>query len=220
MTIVSDDREQQLGGAAIWKTAYRVLIITVLLSTGLARPGYAASGPMDQVRTSVDAIIGLMQTKELEISDKREKIRNIIASRFDFRLMAQRTLAVNWKKATDDEKKRFVELFTRLLQATYMGRIEAYSDEKVEYLSERIKGKQALVDTVVTGNSTKIPVSYKLRDKSGNGSWWVYDVVVEKVSLTSSYRSEFRELVKSKGISGLLDQLEEKLHSLEQVSTT
>lgn len=200
---------------------HRWLLVALLLMCGFTSPAQAeTSGPLAQVRTTVDSILSVLKKPGPDSTTKRNNITRLIAERFDFDLMAQQTLATNWKHATTDERKRFVELFSRLLQATYLGRIEAYTNEKVEYRGEKIKDMQAIVETVIISGNTEIPINYKLREKNENGSWRVYDVVIEKVSLIATYRSDYREVVNKDGINGLLTQIEKKIHSLEQGKST
>ena len=66
----------------------------------LASMALAADNATESVRTSVDAILGVLKDAGLDKPAKREKIRVIIAERFDFRAMSQRTLATNWRKAS------------------------------------------------------------------------------------------------------------------------
>jgi phospholipid transport system substrate-binding protein len=188
----------------------------LLLLTSLTAPySGAAQSPMQTVQTAVDAILGIVTDPELDKEKKRPKMRAIINERFDFRAMSQRTLATNWKKASEEEQQRFVELFAMLIQNSYIGKVEAYTSETVEYPAEDIKGRLAVVETLIITSSKEIPVDYKLYEK--NGEWLVYDVIIEGVSLISSYRSSYREIVKKDGFSGLFARMEEKLKELEEL---
>jgi len=126
--------------------------------------------------------------------------------------MSQRTLATNWKKATKQEKEKFIDLFSQLIENTYIGKIEAYTNEKVEYPGEKVKGNKALVETLIIAASADIPVDYKLYKKGD--TWWVYDVIIEGVSLISNYRSSYQEIVKKEGFDGLLAKMQEKIDEL------
>lgn len=188
----------------------------LLLSASLTVPySNAAQSPTQTVQSAVDAILGIVTDPALEKEEKRAQMRAIINERFDFRAMSQRTLATNWKKASEEEQQRFVELFAMLIQNSYIGKVEAYTSETVEYPAEDIKGRLAVVDTLIITSSKEIPVSYKVYEK--NGEWLVYDVIIEGVSLISSYRSSYREIVKKDGFSGLFARMEEKLKELEEL---
>ena len=174
-----------------------------------AAQAYAAPTATQQVSGTVDAILGVLRDEALGVDAKKDKIRALIAQRFDFRAMSQRTLAQNWRKASDAEKDRFVELYTRLLENTYFVMVEEYTNEAVEYRSEKIrKEKYAQVETAIVASDKEIPVIYRTRLK--NGEWWIYDVVVEGVSLISNYRSSYQQIAKREGISGLLAKMEAK----------
>jgi phospholipid transport system substrate-binding protein len=186
-----------------------VLVSFMMLLTESAIAGASAT---DAVHTSVDTIIGILRDASLDKPAKREKIRGVIAGRFDFRAMSQRTLAINWKKASTEEREHFVELFAELIQDSYIGRIEAYTNETVKYPGEKIMDNRAVVDTLILTSSAEIPVSYKLYQK--NGQWLVYDVNVEGVSLISNYRTSYQEIVKKEGFTGLLARMQEKVREL------
>jgi len=181
----------------------------VILLGCIASVSYASSSPKEQMKTSVDAIINILKNKELDQKTRRKKIRLIIKKRFDFWAMSQRTMATNWKKLSSREKKRFVTLFTRFLVNNYMKRIEAYTDETIEYPKEKIKENRAMVNTVILTKSVDIPVMYKMRLKKGE--WMVYDVVIEGISLIKNYRSSYKEIVKKKGLGELMTMLEKKI---------
>lgn len=169
----------------------------------------AVAGPAEQVQQTVDSILSTLTDESLDQDAKRSKISSLIRQRFDFRAMSQRTLATNWKKATSEEKERFMELFADLLEHTYMGRIEAYTDERVKYVGEKIEKRRALVDTLIVTANVEIPINYKLTQKGEQ--WLVYDVVIEEVSLIRNYRNTYREIVKKEGIGGLLAKMEKKV---------
>lgn len=119
-------------------------------------------------------------------------------------------LAVNWNQATPEQRARFVGLLTRLLEDTYVGAIESYTTETVRVGGERIRAEGAtVIVTILRRDGTDIPLLFKLR-KAGDG-WRAYDANIEGVSLVSNYRSSFAEIVKNRGVEGLLVHLEQKL---------
>lgn len=193
----------------------KFLMMAVALSFTSA--ALAASSPTDDVRTSVDAILVILQNGELDVQQKRADISKIINKRFDFRAMSQRTLATNWKKTSDEEKKQFTALFSQLIESSYVGKIEAYTNEKVEYPGEKVKGKKAVVETLILTSSADIPVNYKLYQKGDQ--WLVYDVIIEGISLISNYRSSYQEIMKDEGFDGLLNKMQAKIDELSSAAS-
>ena len=95
-----------------------------------------------------------------------------------------------------------------------MGRIEAYTDEKVEYIREKMEtDTRAMVYTQILAKSGNIPINYRVAKKGDQ--WLVYDVIIEEVSLISNYRSSYEEIIKKDGIEGLLSQMAQKVKDQE-----
>lgn len=188
------------------------LLIILLVSSLWVLPAFGAASPKAQVQVTVDQVIEVLRAGQLQGQARREALSKLIRARFDFVIMSQRTLGKYWKTATAAEQQRFVALFSDLLEASYIGRIEAYSDETVSYLEEKIEEDRAEVATLVRSAGTEIPIDYRLVQKSND--WFVYDVVVEEVSLIKNYRSSYGEIVRKEGFAGLFTRMEEKIAEL------
>ena len=172
----------------------------------------AVPSPRDQVKQTVDQVLEVLRNKSLTGQPRRETLSRLIRARFDFTIMSQRTLGKFWKEASPPEQARFVALFSDLLEANYVGRIEAYSGETVNYRGERVDGDLAEVDTSIHSGNINIPTSYRLVLK--NGQWFVYDVIIEDVSLIKNYRNSYGEIVRREGYAALFARMEEKIREL------
>ena len=190
------------------------LILAAGIALTVANIAAADASPTDAVRGSVNSILTLLQNKEMDQATRRKEMRKVISERFDFRAMSQRTLATNWKKASKEQQQEFVQLFAQLIENTYIGRIEAYTDEKVDFPGEKVKKKKAVVETLILTATADIPINYKVYQKK-NGEWWVYDVIIEGISLISNYRSSYQEIVKKEGFDGLIAKMKAKIKELE-----
>jgi len=166
--------------------------------------------PTERVRGAITEILSVLKNKNLDSDAKWIEVGRVIAEGFDFRSMSQSILATNWRTATPEEKRRFVVFFSQYLEATYRDKIEAYSNQRVEYMNETMRKDRAVVDTIIRTDSTQIPVSYKL--KLNDDGWYAYDVVIEGVSLVNNYRSTFNAIIKSEGIEGLLTDLQGRIN--------
>ena len=190
-----------------------LLIIFGVLVFGVPQ-AICATSPLEQVKATVNQVIEVLRQGELQGEARRKVLSGLIRSRFDFVIMSQRTLGQHWKKATAQEQDEFVRLYSDLLEASYIGRIEAYSDETVDYNSEKIDGDRAVVATVVHSRNTDIPIEYRMV-KQGD-DWFAYDVVVEDISLIKNYRSSYGEIVRKEGYAGLFARMREKIAELHR----
>jgi phospholipid transport system substrate-binding protein len=191
-----------------------ILFLAIVWFVFLTSLPYANAGePTDQLKQSIDAVIAVLTNKELNKPDKeaerRAEIRKIVYDRFDFREMARRALALNWRQRTPDEKKEFVSLFADLIEQSYIRKVERYSGEKVQYGEKYTYDHNALVRTkVITKTNTEIPIDYMLL-KEGT-KWLVYDVKIEDVSLVNNYRTQFEDIINSGSYKDLVSRLKKK----------
>jgi len=169
----------------------------------------ATVSPTDRVKQAVEGILVVLQDGKLAREDLWEQIGSIIRQRFDIENMAQSVLATNWKKATPEEKRDFIEFFSQYLENTYRNKIEGYTNEEVVFASETVRGERATVETSIVTETVDIPVVYKMRQNDGD--WYAYDVVVEGVSLVRNYRDTFAAIVRSEGMDGLLLNLQDSI---------
>jgi phospholipid transport system substrate-binding protein len=190
-----------------------LLLVFIGLAVVLGSSISWADSPQQRVESVVDEAILVFKDESLDWQEKKVRTRSIVLDSVDLRSMSQRILSKNWQKASDEERERFIQLFTELLETTYIDRIEDYSDERMEYVRERIKGDRAIVDTLFITKKKQIPINYKLIRKEGK--WWVFDIVIEEVSLISSYRETYSEIVMRDGIEGLLTRMENKIEELK-----
>lgn len=181
----------------------------LILLAALALPAAAQNAsPKTRVETTVNAILEILRDDSLGTEEARDLMRVEIGKTFDARAMSQSVLSTNWRDATEAQQDEFQALFMQTLENTYMGRLEAYTNETVEFRSEEIDNNRATVETVVLTGGNEIPINYKLRLRSDG--WFVYDVEVENVSMVSSYRETYRSVVRRDGLDGLLAQLRER----------
>ena len=171
-----------------------------------------AGPPTDSVRKTVDEMIRILEDPAWKKPEKKEARRKLleetIAQRFNFAEMAKRSLGAEWAKRTPEEQQEFAANFQTLLANTYIGRIEAYTGEKVQYLKELNDGEYAEVQTHVDTGKSVIDINYRLQQNSED--WRVYDVVVEGTSLVQNYREQFKRILRKDSFTGLSKQLRDK----------
>jgi phospholipid transport system substrate-binding protein len=190
---------------------YFISLCILVISSGAK----AAPAPTDAISETVNSILDTLRDKELsqpaKETERREKIGMLIRDRFDFKEMSKRSLARHWKKISPEDQKQFVSIFSDLLEASYIGKIEKYTDEKVTYDKEKLKGKgkYGVVSTSIVTKSVNIPIDYKLKLK--NDKWWVYDVVIEGVSFVSTYRSQYNKIIIKESFAKLIEKMNAQL---------
>jgi phospholipid transport system substrate-binding protein len=176
---------------------------------------FAGSEITSDVKQTIDKVLEIVSDAELKKNPllRREKLRDTIGLRFNYKQMVMRSLAKNYKSRTEKEREEFTGLFKRLLENSYASKIENYQDETINYVGEQVKGKYALVKTQIVRNDGTIDVDYKLINEEGR--WMVYDFVIEEVSLIRNYRSQFSKIIKTESYGALVSKLSKKIKDLE-----
>lgn len=201
---------------------HRHILLWVLVgSLGLAShvPWAAAGEPMEKVRQTVDTVLTIVNNKALQPQERRTQIRQAVLQRFGFEEMAQRSMGQHWRSLTPQQRQEFVELFTDLLERSYMSRIESYKagPQGVRYLKEGIEDDRAVVHTeILSERDLAAMVDYKLLHKDGD--WKVYDIVIEGVSLVNNYRIQFNTIILKDSYAGLVKQMRTKLAQEQAVT--
>jgi phospholipid transport system substrate-binding protein len=166
----------------------------------------------------IDAILDVLKTPELKGDEqkevRRQKIRDIVLQSFDFGRMAQSSLGRYWRRISPEEREAFTVRFQRLIENTYIAKLETYTNEQVVYLNEQRKTKKsreyAKVQTqIITADGTEIPIAYMMY-RQGSEPWLVFDINIEGVSMVNNYRSQFSEFLGQKSFTQLLEDIDAK----------
>jgi phospholipid transport system substrate-binding protein len=189
-------------------------LIALYAAVALVAAGLVAradEAPRLVVRQITDAVVAVLQNNSLSADQKRAKIEDTVKDYVDFETMSRLVLARNWSTLTDQQKKDFIEEFKQHLAVTYGKNVESYNNEKVQITGDRDEGRgDWTVQTKILrpAGGGDILVDYRLRQK--DGTWKIIDVVIERVSLVSNFRSQFQDIMANGGIERLLKLLREK----------
>jgi phospholipid transport system substrate-binding protein len=197
-----------------------VIVLAVAATTGFATSAFAGA-PTDQLRGQIDRVLKILQDPELmkenRTTDRRAAIRKVANDLFDFEEISRRTLGRHWQARSPEERREFAGLMTDLLEHAYIGRIETYSGEKVQFLGDSIDGDLATVRTkIVMKNGTEVPVDYRMINRGGR--WVAYDVFIEGVSLVGNYRGQFDRIIQRQSYAELVKALRAKQAEDIQIS--
>jgi phospholipid transport system substrate-binding protein len=199
--------------------ARSALMMVVVAGAGVLAAGPAQAGPpTDQVKTTVDEVLRILQAPEYQgdahTRERRKAIRETVSKRFSFEEMAKRTLGPHWAERSPAERSEFVRLLTDLLEASYINRIEGYSGEQITYVGESVEGDHAEVRSkVLTKGREQVPLNYRLL--KDDGQWKAYDITIEGVSLVNNYRTQFNRIINSSSYSALLSRMRAEAASVE-----
>lgn len=190
----------------------RISLMVVLVLS--AAPCAWAGPPTDQVRAYTDQVLKVLQSQVLSLPERRAAIAHIASEAFDVSETAQRALGVHWQQRTPAQREEFVKLFANLLEQTYVSRIDQYGGERIAYLGEQIDGDRAIVRArIETRDGTEVlPVESRLLFKGNR--WFIYDIVIAKMSLISNYRAQFERVIRTASYEDLVKRLQGRIELL------
>lgn len=194
-----------------------LLMVWMLLSGGERALASSENDPLVQVQKSVDEILLILQSEELQTPEKKDerkqRILTVVNRMFDFRGMARSSLGQNWNSLTTEERDSFVSLFASLIEQRYIGKIDAYSNQKVIYKNQRVRNNKARVYTAIIDKDLEIPIDYSLQ--MSQGKWLIKDLKIENVSLIANYRRDFNSIIRKEQFAGLVEKITEQLEKSE-----
>lgn len=145
--------------------------------------------------------------------ERARAIRQVIQRSFDFPYMAQNSLGASFNNLGPAQRQEFINTFSALFQASYTNLVLQFlKKETVKYGPETRDNHGVRVATTLMRTNDSIPVEYLLHQK--NGTWLLYDVIVDGVSILEKYRTGFAQEVKARSFDSLLSKMKTQLKAL------
>ncbi|MBC7787054.1 MAG: ABC transporter substrate-binding protein [Methylophilaceae bacterium] len=166
-------------------------------------------------RTSDDVLAIIKQDKDIQAGNT-QKIFSLaeekILPNFNFDTVSRLVLGKNWLRATPPQKAAFQAEFKSLLLRTYATALSKYKNQTIDYKPLKLLPADtvaAVKSQIVQSGAQPIELDYSL-EKQADGSWKVFDIVVENVSLVTNYRSQFSNEIRQNGLDSLTKKLADK----------
>jgi phospholipid transport system substrate-binding protein len=194
------------------------LFRSLFLAFGLFVSGFALaqSDPQITLQTSLDSLVEEFTNHRAEFEADKSKLyafaERSIDDYWDFAKMAQLVLGKNWRRISDEQKALFTEAFKGLLVRTYATAMFKYTGkESIELKAPIYKGKdnkRALVNASgsLGDGSEPIPLAFSMFLDT-DGQWRIYNVAAAGISLVTTYRSSYGQIIAAKGIDSLIDSI-------------
>jgi phospholipid transport system substrate-binding protein len=193
-------------------------LLVLSAAVGAAR-AYDTAPDVLVKNVTLEVIDIIQKDQDIQKGDRKKVVALIetkVLPHFNFQTMTASAVGRSWDKATPEQKTRLADEFKTLLVRTYASALASYSTQKFDFRPLRAKPTDTDVTVnvrVMQSGAQPVTIDYDM-EKRPNG-WKVWDVRVGGISLVANYRTEFDNLVRDKGIDGLLKALQVKNSSLE-----
>ncbi len=182
-----------------------------------AAAGAQPSVQSDHARAVVDAfhaaLLGVMREAEtLGYAGRQERLDPVIRQSFDLPLMARKAAGRHWKKLEEADRRRFVDVFSRLAVTNYAARFDGWSGERFETLGAAPAAQETLMVQTQLVKSDGEPVRLDYRLRRVRDGWRIFDVFLDgTMSEVALRRAEYSSMIRREGFEALLQAIEDKI---------
>ena len=184
-------------------------------ATAEAAGGPTATAAIDALHASLLDV--MKHAVALGYEGREQTLAKVIPNYFDVDEMARKALGeAQWKSASDEMRRRYLETFERFMVANYAGRFDGFSGQSFQTLGE-VQGPQNTVivkSRLIDPTDKNVDLNYRMHEVGG--AWKVIDVYLDgKVSELAMRRSEFVSIVKRQNLDALIVALDAKIAKLK-----
>lgn len=192
-----------------------VIALTPAASADTAKtelgPGELIDDVAHQVLKELDAHRAEMRKEPIKI---RKLVDEYLLPHFDTEYAAKLVLAKNWRTATPEQRKRFIEAFYQSLLQNYGEALLEFTPDRMTvqpYRGESNETTATVRTEIKRDNGSRVPVNYSLHKT--DAGWKAYDVTIEGVSYIKSFRTDFGAEIEQKGIESVIQRMESRQSS-------
>jgi phospholipid transport system substrate-binding protein len=176
-------------------------------------PNAASLGPQELVEQSAKRMLTELDANRAMYVKDPAKLDNLVGTillpDFDTEYAARLVLGQNWRTATDDQRKRFVDAFYHSLLRNYGAALVDFTADR--FVIMPYKGDPGATNATVhtqvkRATGEKVPVDFTLHKT--DAGWKAWDVVIEGISYVKSFRTDFGSEVQQKGLDEVIHRLE------------
>jgi phospholipid transport system substrate-binding protein len=175
------------------------------------------SGPTEVIQTFNETLLDAMKrAEELGYSGRYKLLEPIIKDAFALPFMAAQSTGRYWKTLKEEDRSLFITTYTDWTIATYAGRFNGYSGEKLNLVSGSapVQGTVTVISSLIKQNNEEVRFHYLFRKI--DGVWRIVDIQISGVSQLALTRAQFVGVIKDKGFNGLISMLRDRTGDLEK----
>ena len=155
-----------------------------------------------------------VNSRKLEPEKRTQKIKELINQYINLDFMARATTGSFWKKATDNQRKKYKDALFNQIINTIEDHLNTLATLSYKPVNSELRGKKLVYITGKIEDPNKIEPTINLLWKlAGNkdGKFLVLDLEIEGISLVSSHKAETMSILrKNRGdFSILISKLKE-----------
>jgi phospholipid transport system substrate-binding protein len=197
-----------------------LMLAGLALCAGLALPApqaaaTAVGGGADTVRAFYSTLLDTMRNgQQLGAQGRYAKLAPSIAQNFDIPFMTRLAVGPDWNTLSPAQQAQVTDAFKRYVAAVYAERFHKYDGEQLKVTGEEASpAGTVILSLIVPSDGDAVHINYLMRQNGA--SWQIADVYLNgTISELATRRSEFGSILKTQGINGLIQSLNNKAAAL------
>jgi phospholipid transport system substrate-binding protein len=152
----------------------------------------------------------------LGFQGRTDKLEPLMQQTFDLEFMASKSVGRHWRQLSDEDKQRWVIIFSQFTTANYAGRFTGFTGEEFVTVDveDAPRDTKVVLTKIVVPSEEDVQLNYRMIER--DGSWKVIDVFLNgTVSELALRRSEYSSALKSSGFDQLVASVETKIEDLK-----
>lgn len=185
-------------------TAFFLSVLLMSLSVKAEQTG------IDFTKKLADDIIVNVLSANISDDEKLKIFHDRFKEDLDIQTIGKHVTGVYWRKATPKEQQEFLTAFLDFATKSWADKFNLYTGQKINFTGiQAAKSGQFFVSSSVEGNP---PAEVLWRIKKAGSTYKITDIVIEGVSMVTSYRNEYVAFLHKNGgkLANLTQELQRK----------
>ncbi len=149
--------------------------------------------------------------------EKMKKLESIAKKTVDIRGIGFYTLGSHRKNLSDEQKKKYLNLFEKYFLKSFASRLAEYTDPKIRVESvQKLNEKYTIVSSILlaTNKRPEVKIGWRVYTKNSEKPL-IRDLIIEGLSLARTQKEEFNSIIQSNNgdINFLFDSLKKFIES-------
>jgi phospholipid transport system substrate-binding protein len=172
-----------------------------------------AEDPVAVVKRTLDRALAIAQasgTRDENLASLRAVARDIL----DTHAMGRRAMGDVLAAQPPAQQAEYLDLFDEVIVRAYLQKLLLFRAPRFSYGDARRAGDAVIVSTRIATAKDEYRVEYEMRQQGGR--WLATDVILEGISLSDNYKSQFRGLLRDRSFAELLELMRAKTRAAKQ----
>lgn len=197
------------------KKIFTLVFLVLFSNSASAQTSNTADNVVKFIDQLGKKIISIANESKSSEASKKQRIISEVDRVIDADWIAHFVLGKNYRDATDEQRKLFMDLYRQFMINTYGPKFKNYNGRSFNVLSVDQQSGFYVAKCEFIPRDSDVAINVQFRVKERNGKLVVLDFVTEGISLIETQRSEFNSAISEKGMDKFNEDLAKRVQELK-----